>query len=380
MNPFALVTPYPYLGVPDPTLQAELTKAMTLKANTDRLGDDPHVPFSMIALAADGKHRYAGVFDAEMDFSSSLLRVGVLYAAFELRAAVNRLAVANTIASQADLDAALPKAFNPVINATALSRMRDQPMGTGPAYATMFEFTGDAAPNGPVAFTSDFATAIHDMTVSSDDVAAGVCIRALGYAYLNAVLMKGGFFLPGKMAGDERGIWIGGDYNAAAKQRIQAINDGTGAFVMTTRAMCRLMALQETGELVDDAAAGGTSNAEMGAILTETARSGNAPFITTVSAAVRAAQPFELKKNKLGFAHLGRHEEGAAVASECSVLTWKTDAASDPDGSIAKALAKHKLTGTLVICWQNVHDVEIHRNYDGLSDVVTQTYRGLLAS
>src|SRR5579885_2238289 len=75
MNPFALVTPYPYVGVPDPTLQAELTKAMTLKANTDRLGDDPHVPFSMIALATDGKHRYAGVLDAEMDFSSSLLKV-----------------------------------------------------------------------------------------------------------------------------------------------------------------------------------------------------------------------------------------------------------------------------------------------------------------
>jgi hypothetical protein len=151
---------------------------------------------------------------------------------------------------------------------------------------------------------------------------------------------------------------------------------------MTTEAMCRLMALIETGALVDDTAVHGTSNQEMQDLLAETAvgiAPSSTPFDPPFIGRVSKTLPFTVRKNKLGVAALGRREEGPRVASECSVLTWNTDAASDPAGAVAPALAAHKLTGTLIICWQNVHLDEVD-NFDGLADIVTQTYGGLLAS
>jgi hypothetical protein len=391
--PFPPVSPYKWTGAPDATLGKLLTAAASDPANLARLGKKPHMPLSMIALATDGNHRYAGVLDTEMDFSASLLKVAVMYAAFELRAAANRLAAAGGIASQADMVSALPKAFDAVIKRAALPRTRDQPAAGGPRYGEMFAFTDPAPPGGPIDFsatagaTTGFRDAMHAMIVPSDDPMAGQCIRALGYAYLNAVLTKAGFFVPGAMKGDERGIWIAGDYMAAPQQRIHAVNDGTGALVMTTEAMCRLVALLATGQLVDDTAVHGTSNQEMQDLLAEAALGAapafhpvDQPFITRQpDAQPFALRPFTLLRGKLGWAHLGRREEGPAVSSECSVLAWKTDAASDPAGAIKQALADHKLTGKLVVCWQNVHDDEV-ANYDGLADIVTQTYEGLLKS
>ena len=225
------------------------------------------------------------------------------------------------------------------------------------------------------------------MIPPSNDQAAGQCIRALGYAYLNAVLMKAGFFVPGRMRGDERGIWIGGDYEGSAQQRINAVNDGTGAVVTTTAAMCRLVALIETGDLVNDTASGGTSNQEMKNLLAEAALGVppappiDTPIITTAAPRTKAFadEPFTLVRGKLGFAGLGRGESGPKVDSECSVLAWKTDAAADPSGDIKKALADRKLTGTLVICFQNVVHNDV-TDFQVFADVVNQSYGALLAA
>jgi hypothetical protein len=380
--PFPPTSPYPWSGATDGTLTKLLNAACSDAANVSRLGDHPHVPFSMIALGTGGHHRYAGFHDDEMCFSASLLKVAVMYAAFELRAAANRLVAAQSITSQDALEKALAGTFDSVIRKKALSRINALDAAAA-HYGDIFQFTGQPAPQGPVAFTptvgakTGFQDALHDMVVVSSDDGASQCINALGFSYLNALFMTAGFFTPGKLRGDERGIWVAGDFEQARQSRIRAVNeidDQTGAYVMTTEAMCRLMAMIATGQLVNDTAVQGTSNQEMQQLLIDTATSGNAPFIKDVA----AVQPFALTMNKLGLAHLGRREQGAAVASEGSVLTWKTDAASDPQGDIAKALAKQNLTGTLVICWQNVHDAEIHRKYDAIADIVTQTYNGLL--
>jgi hypothetical protein len=377
--PFPSTASKSLTGAADGALLRLLNAACSDAANTSRLGAHPHVPFSMIALGTGGQLRYAGFHDDEMCFSASLLKVAVMYAAFELRAAANRLVAARGITTQADLEQKLADTFDGVIRKTALGRINALPAAAA-HYGDIFQLTGQPAPQGPVAFIdtkNGFKDALHNMVVVSDDDGASQCINALGFSYLNAVFMTAGFFTPGKLRGDERGIWVGGDYKNAQQSRIRAVNeldDRTGALVMTTEAMCRLMAMIATGQLVNDTAAKGTSNQEMQDLLIETATQGNGPFIKDVA----AAQPFTLKMNKLGIAKLGRREQGAAVASECSVLTWNTDAASDPTGDIAKALAKQNLTGTLVICWQNVHDAEIHRKYDAIADITTQTYNGLL--
>jgi len=327
------------------------------------------VPFSMIALATDGKHRYAGVFDTEMDFSGSLLKVGVMYAAFELRAAANRLVAAKGITSQADLTKALPAAFDKPVNDTADMRLRGKPGGRkSPTYDIILRFTGTPKPLGPVEFTDAFGTNVDEMIRISGDHQAGECIRALGYAYLNAALKTAGFFTPGARKGKEQGIWIAGDYESSPQVRIAARNDTDGALVMTTEAMCRLVAMIETGELVNDSALHGESNLDMNDLLLSAAHGLDIPYISKVS----STSPFSIEKNKIGWAHLGRGETGPAIASEASVLAWDTS-----EAAIAKKLADHKLTGKLVICWQNVNNDEV-THFDGIADIVIQAYQALL--
>jgi hypothetical protein len=372
--PFTPVSPYPWTGAPDPALQKALAAAAGDQANISRLGTKAHVPFSMIALATDGKHRYAGVSGTDMDFSGSLLKVAVMYAAFELRAAANRLIAALGIPYKPGqpqaLPPAVPDAFNAPINDTADVRVRGKPGGQKfPKYDTILRFTGIGAPVGPVEFTDAFQTNLTGMIVHSGDAEAGACIRALGYAYLNAVLKTAGFFTPGARKGKEEGIWIAGDYESAPQVRIAALNDGSGALVMTTEAMCRLVAMIETGELVNDSALHGQSNLDMQDLLLSAAKGPDTPFISKVSSPL----PFSIAKNKLGWAHLGRGEKGPAIASEASVLVWN---ATDP--ATAKKLADHKLTGTLVICWQNVNNDEV-TEFDPIADIVTQTYRAILS-
>jgi len=386
--PFPPLEPHRWTGVADPTLDQLLNHALQDPANLSRLGTTPRVPFSMIALATDGKHRVAGNPEAasDMDFSGSLLKVAVMYAAFELRAAANRLALARSIKSNAGLLTALAKEFDKPIRNAAQPRLRDLPRPGGPRYGDILAFTNAAAPAGPVAFSTaaapvkSFTTALHEMIVPSDNGLAGQCIRALGYAYINAVLTQAGFFVPSVTEGLERGIWIAGDYGSAAQQRVNAQNDGKGALVMTTEAMCRLVAMLEAGVLVDDSAAAGTSNQEMKALLAEAAI-GAAPAFQPVDPPFIGrppsfgTQPFTVVRNKLGLAGLDRGGSGPKVASECSVLAWKTGATADPDGKVKKSLADRRLTGTLILCWQNARaDLQL----EVLSDIVTQSYGRLL--
>ncbi|MEO8880073.1 MAG: hypothetical protein ABI446_06705 [Gemmatimonadaceae bacterium] len=360
----------------------------------------------MIALAKDGKHLYAGFRDDDMDFSGSLLKVAVLYAAFELRAAANRLAAEIELTPGDDLFAALRAAFGNSIEAVSLTRLQGKPRPKPktpiaiPVYEDILELTTRIPPNGPVDFTSkqvttdriargpdpvthtgthhnitatqDFLSALNAMIVESDDMSASQCISALGYSYINAVLMKAGLFKPNSMKGDEQGIWIGGEYENLKQSRILALNDGTGAFVMDTEAMCRLMALIFTGIAVNDSSSGGTSNKEMQDML-EASILGNPPFILRRTAAAPALK-FRLARNKLGLAGLGRNEEKGIVASECTVLTWNTDTASDPGALFAQGIAKHNLTGDVVVCWQNLPLPSSTQMFDGIGDIVEQTY------
>lgn len=53
---------------------------------------------------------------------------------------------------------------------------------------------------------------------------------------------------------------------------------------------------------------------------------------------------------------------------------WKTDAASDPGAVFAAGIAKHKLTGVLVICWQNLVVSDDVQTFEEIGDIVEQTY------
>jgi CubicO group peptidase (beta-lactamase class C family) len=404
---------YAWTGATNATLEDLLTKEVAKPANMTSLHAPSPIPFSMIALAKDGKHLYAGSsskdaisgvvtrLDLEMDFSASLLKVGVLYAATELLAAVNRLVAQDSITSQADLVSACQKKFTPEIDKAAWARVRNKPRVSSsnpasfPDWDNIFSWTGKAEPDGPVEFSTKavttnrigfrpngtwgalvlnntFAVSLRDMITVSGDIEAAQCIAGLGYAYLNAVMIKGGFFDPSATKGHERGIWIAGDYENMLQERIKAVNDRDGALVMCTEAMCRMMAMIESGVLVNDTAVGGKSNENMRNALATT-MTHNQPFIQRLSATAPAS-PFTLTRNKLGYGFKGKSTT-EILTSECSVLQWKLDAA----GNTQKLLDKHKLTGTLIVCWQNVR-WDLFDWFDPIADIVAQTLTNFLAT
>ena len=94
--------PYAITLTPDHRLQELLANNVKTLITYARHGAKRPTPrqqvaFTLILMAKDGNHRYAGVLDDALCYSASLLKVGVMYAAYEYRAAANRFLQANTI-------------------------------------------------------------------------------------------------------------------------------------------------------------------------------------------------------------------------------------------------------------------------------------------
>lgn len=178
---------------------------------------------------------YAGLNDEEMIFAASLPKICAMYAAFALRARVQAFVDA---AAENGADAVPPeiireieKAWKPKLRAlfptrpaTSFGNRQDV---TFPKLNDIFTF----APDGKV----DFKRAAPPLTMAqidsvgdkkapqgmfhewmrsmmrwSNDAAAGRCILALGYFYLNGALARAGFF----DAGTRNGLWLSADYKS----------------------------------------------------------------------------------------------------------------------------------------------------------------------
>ncbi|MEO8880072.1 MAG: hypothetical protein ABI446_06700 [Gemmatimonadaceae bacterium] len=390
-DPISPFGTYTWTGAPNDVLKTKLLAA--IDANKADLGPHPRVPFSIIALVKDGKHLYAGnEYDQEMHFSASLLKVAVMYVAYELRAAATRVVVLDDdIKTQQQFSDALTAAFKKAIDSTARPDLVGHPQPDWrhptptPNYLDTLSLLDRHDPKNPVEFCledrvtdrTEYGTPVHDnqpywkalqrMIKISHDNSAAQCIAGLGYGYINAALKTAGFFVPHAEKKKVRGIWVAGDYENLGQFRIYAQNDGDGALVMCTEAMCRLVAMIESGDLVNDIAVGGTTNQQMKDLLAATHH--NTPYISAFSPA-----PFTIVRNKLGFGFLGKTNV-RSVSSECSVLSWTLDAA----GETQKLLDKHNLTGSFVFCWQNVR-TDLIPNFTPLGKIAAQTYQEFLNS
>ena len=176
--------------------------------------DVEKIPMAIASLNLDGTTSVIGQHDVtEMFFSGSLLKIAAMYAAFQLRHAVNDLA--------GTLDANLPipdffkkvrATFDPQIK-NAVKLLTDRGFHQVPKYETIFTPTLGGDGKYTVAFRSDadpkfdFQHHLQEMVVNSHNPSAGLVIQSLGYNLINGVLEKGGFF-----RNNSTGIWLAGDY------------------------------------------------------------------------------------------------------------------------------------------------------------------------
>src|SRR5262249_5058631 len=170
------------------------------------LPDPRQIPITIVAL--DGSGQAAGQNEFDMYYSGSLLKVAAMYAAHQLRIAVNDLAAALPIDPASDATATtnlfntIRATFdNEIANkVTLLPAAIDRALRV-PKYDTIFKAT--RPPGGR--FTLEFTTGGHsadpehvpsdtfepnlfDMIVGSHNASAGFCIRNLGYGWINGLL------------------------------------------------------------------------------------------------------------------------------------------------------------------------------------------------
>lgn len=332
--------------------------------NVDKL------PIAIAVLNLDGTRPVVGQHETEMYFSGSLLKVAAMYAAYQLRHAVNELAATVNASSADDFFNKVGTAFDPQIR-NAVKLLTQNGIHHVPKYKTIFT----AKEVTPGKFTVDFRRDLNDpkldflthlqrMIVHSINASAGFCIQALGYNWINGVLEKGGFF-----RNDKNGIWLAGDYlpppikndSVADEARdlglvagkvilIDSVNDGLVKQVTTCIDLVKMLVLLSDGELVSNVPAGSDSgNADM------------LRMLASASSHLKSADPspmFSVLHSKIG---IGDKKGGSCnspihgcVSSEASILQ--------------DASELHRF----VTAWQDLNDAD-SRHFHVVAEIIQRT-------
>jgi hypothetical protein len=315
--------------------------------------DPEKIPIAIVSLNLDGTTSAVGQLDTLMYFSGSLLKIGAMYAAYQLRHVVNEFAATlQPDMQEPDPDNRRKNFFKKVQNTfdpqikNAVKLLTDNGFHQVPKYEAIFTATEDTDRK----FTVDFGGAsadpkfnfhhhLEEMVVNSHNPSAGFCIQALGYNWINGALEKGGFFRDNK-----NGIWLAGDYlpviiNPSTEdddekemldlgikggnvRRINSENDKLVMQVTTCIDVAKMFVLLANEELVGNAHdSTDTANAEMLTMLKDGVHGQGAPS----RLAERAVPPpaFTVLHSKIG---LGELKGGSCityhrcVASEANIL------------------------------------------------------------
>ena len=402
-------------------LQTYFNKAYQDALSKHKLGDQPaddsvtklHVPISLIAYAKTGDaHTRVGIYEDEMHFSASLLKAGVMYAAFKLLKEAEDLAAtspAGSFTDQKSFLAALKKQFD---SKDAVSLIRDAGAGLVPSYDKILTVDG-FGPGGTlkVTFVPDFyhdfsvdqdlnkkymdirkrddlgddadgnpiendasraalkeISHLYKMVVWSNNHSAGECIRRLGYAYINVKLMEQKLF----DKENNRGIWVGGDYEAVVPRvEVDSVNDNKVALATTSRHMAELFSLIKLEKL--------PHSDDMQFLISE-AQQFEPSFISRVPDRL-----FKVGGVKVGVANIKPNTKplGPDVYSEGIIFVWNTDGAL-PDEKLPK---DRNLSGDFTMCWQNLRaDVikadlaghNVANKFDGIAEVFENAFQDFL--
>lgn len=278
-------------------------------------------------LTPAGPMDYAGVREAEMFFSASLLKIVLMYASFELVKQVNELAPALTATSARKFMAAVQSTFGPAIE-RAVGRIPK-----GDWRKVRFGELLAATPSGGGQFRVALSTAHRDdlteiFANQSQNTTPGRSMRRLGYSLVNRTLEAAGFLDTTTGVG----LWMATDYGGWRDFHVPVSTRGgrppragSSSAAMTSLAMASLLTHLHRGQLVDAA-----SSAAM-----RTMFEGGAAWLSGLPN--RASFGFTDLAAKVGHASSGSAFVGS-VMSEAAFLQRKSDNAE------------------FVAVWQNVPD------------------------
>src|SRR5690348_9440784 len=195
-------------------------------------------------------HPWAALREQEVHYTASMVKIAAMYAAFDLRASADQLAVAGGLTTWAQIEAALISTFNPEIDAHTPGPIASSPAlgpqdkSRKPSYSALLQL--GSGPDFVVDFSPAQLAAFEDMMVQQNNAGAGTTIHALGYPYLDGKLTDDGFF-----DGVSNGIWLAGDYVGQwPTARIACVNDRDTAQGTTTWQLASLMTLLADDRLV----------------------------------------------------------------------------------------------------------------------------------
>lgn len=319
-------SPYPTLLGDDPELQSCLDLAVS-KA----LQEFPSIstPFrtaiSIVAIdesntPMDFKH--AGLRYGESFYSASLLKIGAMYAAYELRRSVNNLAAelgANVYTAsemfaslQSEFDSQISHNFDDIlwklhITLSPEDRKKIKPPKYDQIFAAIPLTTGGFA----LDFGGQFQNNMNQMIINSNNNSAAACIEALGYEWIDGALSAGGFFFPeGKT-----GIWLAGTFTGSLPAvRIHSENDDDVAQATTCFDMANLYAHMFQQTLVDSG-----SSTEMLNMLFVTAAVGDDPSYLDYNRRQLPPRNFAVTHSKIGSGPL---KTGAIVISDAAIVEF----------------------------------------------------------
>jgi len=344
------------------------------------LPDVRSVPIAIMALNDDGSRPVAGQRDFEMFFSGSLLKVAAMYAAFQLRVAVNDLAATldpAVVNTPAKLFQKISDTFDrqigesvPLISSTP----GVTPAMRVPKYTEIFraekvnfgrawrlDFNDSDLPRTPSGLLNNFAIHLRKMIVGSDNDSATFCVRALGYSWINGLLQSAGFLNLGFRRIERiwlaEGIWLAGDYAGQTPVEILSVNDEKVKQATTCFHMAWLFSLLHDKKLVKNTvnlATGMSGNDEMLRLLELAVDHPGAPSLLK-----RVPHSFTVMQSKIGVGELKggscrRVNRDRCVYSEAAIL-------------------RHPTSGRkFVVVWQDLTYLRAHPSWwgDGLKRIV----------
>jgi hypothetical protein len=268
----------------------------------------------IVALSDDPKapRPYVGHDATRMFYSGSMLKVAAMYAAYQLRAAVNNLGPSLSDGTDTQIFKQVSDALDPQIRA-AVPRITGargiRPDMLTPNYAKVFTITHGT----PIKFdfkagpddadkerrpASTFWVNLKRMIVGSYNISAMACIRALGYNTINGAIQSAGLFTPLT----DNGIWLAGDYSATWQVvTVKSDNDGQVKQATTCLDMAKLLVLINDDNLVQNDVHGhlDTGNLEMRGLLQQAVHHEHAKSLL-----LRASPPFKVLQSKIGVGEL----------------------------------------------------------------------------
>jgi hypothetical protein len=317
-----------------------------------------------MALNDDGSRPVAGQREFEMFYSGSLLKVAAMYAAFQLRVAVNDLAATldpAVVNTPDKLFRKISDTFDKQIDGS-VPRIRSAPGVTlamrVPKYKVVFQAArvgGGWRLSFNSAGASNFAGHLRAMIVGSHNDSARFCIRALGYSWINGLLQSAGFLNFG-FPGSE-GIWLAGDYAEQPTVEILSVNDGSVKQATTCFHMAWLFSLLHDKKLVKnivDPSTGLSGNDQMLGLLRDAVDHPDARSLLK-----RVPHSFTVMQSKIG---VGQLKGGSCKDSDRDRCVYSE-----------AAILRHPPSGRkFAVVWQNLTFLRAHPSWweDGLRRIV----------